>query len=787
MKYIVFASAILGAILLFLLSNASANTAASGEYYTLLVALNIALALFLIVLVGVQLWGIYRKIRQRVVGSRFTLRLLGTFALMAIIPGLIVYLVSVNFLTRSIESWFNVKVETALEGGLNLGRTALDILLADVKEKGESMATSLAFQPANSHFSLLNDLREKSGIQDATLFTVQGRILAVSSNDSTTFLPDLPSITQLRQARTRILGTIEPIADKGLYLRVLAPVNVQDLTGETRILQLLQPVPKSLANTAEAVQDVYQDYQQLSYSRASLREVFALTLTLVMMLSMLAAMAIAFVLSRKLSAPLTVLAEGTKAIASGDYSTMLPAHGKDELGVLVQSFNSMTQQLGDATKAADRNRARVEAARGYLETILAHLSSGVLALNDQGELRTFNQAASNILGVKLEGYVGFTLDKIIAKQTRLESFLNAIAVHSAQATIQNNLQNTAQANGHISMQKNGQTDTQKGLPKDEAQTQIELANAQGKQILTLRGTRLPDGGYVAVFDDATTMVQAQRDAAWGEVARRLAHEIKNPLTPIQLSAERMAHKLHHKLDAADAEMLKRSTETIVNQVDAMKTMVNEFSEYARSPAPQLERLDLNKLILEVTSLYDFSGAKGHDIKSIGFKSSAVKLSGTKIKLSLEKQACNIKGDSTMLRQVLHNLLQNAQDALDMHPAPMISVKTEALNGMLVLTVEDNGAGFPAEMMPHAFEPYMTTKSHGTGLGLAIVKKIIDEHKGSIKIENGVYSNLEQHIDKQLIKNQSQYTETIITKDAQKSGAIVTISIPLLLETATLNT
>lgn len=774
MKYIVFASAILGAILLFLLSNASANTAASGEYYTLLVALNIALAIFLIVLVGVQLWGIYRKIRQRVVGSRFTLRLLGTFALMAIIPGLIVYLVSVNFLTRSIESWFNVKVESALEGGLNLGRTALDILLADVKEKGESMATSLAFQPANSHFSLLNDLREKSGIQDATLFTVQGRILAVSSNDSTTFLPDLPSITQLRQARTRILGTIEPIADKGLYLRVLAPVNVQDLTGETRILQLLQPVPKSLANTAEAVQDVYQDYQQLSYSRASLREVFALTLTLVMMLSMLAAMAIAFVLSRKLSAPLTVLAEGTKAIASGDYSTMLPAHGKDELGVLVQSFNSMTQQLGDATKAADRNRARVEAARGYLETILAHLSSGVLALNEQGELRTFNQAASNILGVKLEGYVGFTLDKIIAKQTRLESFLNAIAAHSAQA-IQNNLQHTAQVDGNSVSQKNGQTETHKSVPKDEAQTQIELASAQGKQILTLRGTRLPDGGYVAVFDDATTMVQAQRDAAWGEVARRLAHEIKNPLTPIQLSAERMAHKLHHKLDAADAEILKRSTATIVNQVDAMKTMVNEFSEYARSPAPQLERLDLNKLILEVTSLYDFSGSKEHNIAS-GFKSSAVKLSGTKIELVLEKQPCYIKGDSTMLRQVLHNLLQNAQDALHKHLAPVITVKTEAINGMLVLSVEDNGAGFPAEMMPHAFEPYMTTKSHGTGLGLAIVKKIVDEHKGSIKIENALEAQLSNHHDK--------HVEAIITKDTQRTGAILTIKIPLLLEVPT---
>jgi nitrogen fixation/metabolism regulation signal transduction histidine kinase len=713
MKYIVLASAALGTYLLYLLSNASANTAASGEYYTLLVTLNTVLAIFLILLIAYQIRRLYRQIRKQVVGSRFTLRLLISFAMMAIIPGLVVYLVSVNFLTRSIESWFNVKVEAALEGGLNLGRTALDIMLADVKEKGESMATSLAFQPANTH-SILNDLRERSGIQDATLLTVQGRILEVSSSDSASFLPELPSISQLRQARKHILASIEPIGSKGLYLRVLAPVNVQDLAGETRILQLLQPVPKQLAATAEAVQDVYQDYQQLSYSRSSLREVFALTLTLVMMLAMLSAVAVAFVLSRRLSAPLTVLAEGTKAIASGDYSTMLPAHGKDELGVLVQSFNSMTQQLGDATKAAESNRARVEAARGYLETILSHLSSGVMALNKRGELRTFNQAACSILGVPLGGYVGSKLDKINAKYARLENFLLTIAVNS--------LHDSEQDAGH----------------KGDVQTQVELVSAHGKQILTLRGTRLPDGGYVAVFDDATNMVQAQRDAAWGEVARRLAHEIKNPLTPIQLSAERLSHKLLKKLDQSDAEMLKRSTETIVNQVDAMKKMVNEFSEYARSPAPQLQKLDLNSLIREVVSFYD---------QPI-----------TKITMTLETQPCMIKGDSTMLRQVIHNLLQNAQDALVDQANAEIQVTTQLKNEMLVLTVQDNGSGFPEEMMLHAFEPYMTTKPHGTGLGLAIVKKIIEEHKGSIKIEN-------------------------ISQDSEveKTGAIVVIHIPTLVE------
>lgn len=711
MKYIVLVSAALGGFLLYLLSNASANTAASGEYYTLLVTLNGVLATFLIVLISYQIWRLYRQIRKGVVGSRFTLRLLASFAMMAIIPGLIVYLVSVNFLTRSIESWFNVKVEAALEGGLNLGRTALDIMLADVKEKGESMATTLSFQPANSR-SILNDLREKSGIQDLTLLTVQGRILEVSSSDSATFLPELPSVAQLRRARQHILASVEPIGNKGLYLRVLAPVNGQDLTGEASILQLLQPVPKPLATTAEAVQDVYQDYQKLSYSRTSLREVFALTLTLVMMLAMLGAVAVAFVLSRKLSAPLTVLAEGTKAIASGDYSTMLPAHGKDELGVLVQSFNSMTQQLDDATKAADGNRARVEAARGYLETILAHLSSGVMALNKRGELRTFNEAAMNILGVPLEGYVGLQLEQINLRHPRLENFLLTVA--------KNSLDDVEQAGTH----------------KEDAQTQVELLSANGRQILTVRGTRLPDGGYVTVFDDATTMVQAQRDAAWGEVARRLAHEIKNPLTPIQLSAERMSHKLLSKLNATDAEMLRRSTETIVNQVDAMKRMVNEFSEYARSPAPQLQELNLNELIKEVISLYDQSDSK--------------------VSLVLEKQPCPIKGDSTMLRQVIHNLLQNAQDALVDQIDATIAVQTKIEDEMLALTVTDNGLGFPEDMLLHVFEPYVTTKSHGTGLGLAIVKKIIDEHKGSIKIEN-------------------------VPKTMHTTGAIITIRIPLLID------
>ena len=741
MRYIVFASVALGVVLLYLLSLASANTATASDYYKILLYLNIALAGVLVILIGIQLWHLYKKIKSGVMGSRLTLRLLGTFALMAIIPGLIVYLVSVNFLTRSIESWFNVKVESALDGGLSLGQRALDIMLQEVEEKAENMATSLAFLPARSHYSILNDLREKSGIQDATLLTPQGRIISVSSSDATSFLPELPSIPQLRQAQSRVYGKIEPIPNKGLYLRVLAPVNSQDLAGETRILQLLQPVPKSLSNTAEAVQDVYRDYQELSYSRNSLKDVFALTLTLVLMLAMLSALAIAFLLSRRITQPLTVLAEGTRAIASGDYSSMLPEHGKDELGILVKSFNSMTRQLNDATKASERNRVRVEAARSYLETILAHLSSGVLAINEKGELRTYNLTASTILGLNLAQFENQQFNNISENNAFLAEFISIVQTH-------------------FELTKT------KDLAKTELSRQIEIVHPQGRQLLLVKATRLPndngagsgDNGFVVVFDDVTTMVQAQRDAAWGEVARRLAHEIKNPLTPIQLSAERLQHKLSAKLNAADATMLQRATDTIVNQVSAMKTMVNEFSEYARAPSANLTRLNINQLIRDVAALYENArdenardeNARDENARDENARDEMIDADksapnqasdSVHIKYDLMPNMPDILGDATMLRQVLHNLMQNAQDALisaDGLPAihhPEILVQTSFNESTIKLVVKDNGQGFPAAIISHAYEPYVTTKAHGTGLGLAIVKKMVDEHAGQIKIEN----------------------------------------------------
>ncbi len=709
MRYLIAIAALVGALLLFLLSKASSSSEfISGSSYTIVLILSGFFILSLIAIIANQIKKLFRNIKKDVMGSRLSMRLVISFTLMAVIPGLIVYLVSVNFLTRSIESWFNVKVESALDGGLKLGQKALDIMLTDLELKAERMALSLSSLPATSQYAALSDLREKTGVQDATIISDQGKIIAVSSNDAESFLPALPTLIQLKQAENNIYGKIEPITNKGLYLRVLAPINGTSVSNERLILQILQPVPNSLSTLAESVQDVFQDYQKLSYSRDSLKLIFSITLTLVLMLAILTAVAIGFLLSRKLSEPLALLAEGTKKIAKGNFKTMLPEKGKDELGVLVRSFNSMTRQLDQATQTSENNQIRLESARSYLETVLAHLSSGVIVINDAMEIKSFNIAASKILQVDLSKNKDQLLTSISNKNKLLKDFV-------------------------VSIQEEIKTSNKKMQP--EIIKQFEIRYEKNNQVLSLQITTLPQNkvnNYVLMIDDITMMIQAQRNAAWSEVARRLAHEIKNPLTPIQLSAERIKHKLGSKLNKDDTEILDKAVSTIVNQVDAMKTMVNEFSEYARAPKLNLESTDINETIIEISHLFENSGIK--------------------ITTNLLKGLPKIKVDANMMRQVLINLIQNAQDAMVSNTKkPSIKINTNKYKNYLVLSIEDNGPGFSEDILKKAFEPYVTTKSHGTGLGLAIVKKIIEEHEGIIVVENiksgGAHINIQLPISK----------------------------------------
>lgn len=689
MRHVVFLTVALGTVLLFLLSRASSNTAAFSQNYTLLLVLNFGVAVSMMGLIGYQLWVLWKKLKSGVFGTKLTLRMLWMFALMALLPGALVYGVSVQFLNKSIESWFDVRVDNALEGGLSLGQSALDNLLQDLAKKGEVMALELADNPSGEHMTQLNRLREQAGVQEVSLFSARGKMLAVASSEHSSFMPELPSGTILRQVRQQQPFTaIETVSGKGLFLRAVVPVNVLTLSEDMRILQLLQPVPKRLAQDAETVQAVYRDYQELSLSRLGLKRIYGMTLTLTLLLALLSAIALAFVLSEKISAPLGLLAESTRAIAKGDFTQINPVQSRDELGALTLSFNRMTRQLADASSAVEKKQQQLETAKVYLESILAHLSSGVLTFNDKFHLRAANPRAGEILGADLGVLRGLPLLAWGSRDIALQPLANAVAEEFERSSDQ------------------------------EWRKQIEFASTTENRVLLVRGTHLPgsgDNGYVVVFDDITHLLQAQRDAAWGEVARRLAHEIKNPLTPIQLSAERLEHKLADKLNSADAEVLTRSTQTIVNQVAALKSMVDAFAEYARSPQLNLQSLDLNQLVREVLTLYETSDAR--------------------IEVGLAPELPPVSGDATLLRQVMHNLMRNAEDALAGLPQPEITVRSEVVDKGVRLSIADNGSGFPEQLIGRLFEPYVTTKAKGTGLGLAIVKKIVEEHHGMIQAQN----------------------------------------------------
>ncbi len=687
MRSLILIAVVFGAILLGLLFFASGDTGFFAENLSTLFLVGGGIALALLGLVGWQLWRLQRRIRRGVFGARLTLKLLLMFGAVATVPGLVVYGASVFFLNRSIETWFDVRVDNALGAGVNLGRAAIDDLLADLNRKSQRMALALSEEGAGSTITMLSTLREQGGVQELTLFNERGGVVAHAGNERGGLLPALPDKSVLWQVRQQQpYSRLEELAERGLVMRVLVPVYTTTLAGETRVLQLVQPVPASLARDAQAVQTAYQEYQQIAVSRQGLKRIYGAALTLTLMLTLLMTIVMAYLLSERLGAPLRTLARGTRAVAKGDFSQM-PVAGRDELGMLILKFNRMTRQLSEARRQVAQHTQETEQAKAFLERVLAKLSSGVVVLDDDLRVRIVNDAAAFILGVDPVVLESRLLTEIGQPGEALHDFSVRAAAHFQQHDM-------------------------------EWQQQLDYVGAGGTQTLVVRGTHLPAGverGYVLVFDDVSKLILAERNAAWSEVAKRLAHEIRNPLTPIQLSAERLAHKLKEKLDPADAEFLSRSTQTIVNQVAAMKSMVEAFANYARMPRATLKALDLNDLVREILSLYD--------VKTLG------------VQLKLEENLPLIAGDSTLLRQVIHNLMQNAQDALAEHPAPQVILQTQHHDNAVCFTIQDNGAGFPENLMTRLFEPYATTKAKGTGLGLAIVKKIVEEHQGKIRIEN----------------------------------------------------
>jgi nitrogen fixation/metabolism regulation signal transduction histidine kinase len=761
LRYGVALAASIAGVLLFLLASASSNTPLFERHYPLLLALNATAAAALLLIVVALVVRLARRYRAGQFGTRMMVRFAVSFGMMGLVPGALIYLVSVQFLGKSIESWFDVRVDSALESGLAIGRTTLDAMLADLLGKARTVAFGVSDVGESQQGQALNRLRQQTGAQQALLFTANGRMLAtaVGGSDSETSLPVLPPSNVMRQLRVaRSYAAVESVLpesgggsratiglssgdalkssrgdeSRGLRLRVVVPVPAQAflLRPEAVYVQLVQEVPAALAANAEAVQNGMRDYQELSLSRTGLQKIYWVTLTLTMLLSICAAMAVAFLLASWLTEPLLLLAEGTKAVAGGDYSPMRQIETNDELGTLTQSFNAMVRQLDDARGSVERNRAALVAANTYLENILANLSAGVLVFDDAFRLVTANDGAARILATPLAARLGRRFAEPPIDDASIKP--GDVGLRALGMAIEASFADPATVG----------TDWRR---------QIELDIRAGSEPLTVlaRGSRCPVGsgadrrdGYLVVFDDMTEVITAQRSVAWAEVARRLAHEIKNPLTPIQLSAERLKMKLEAHLEPREADALDRGVTTIVNQVSAMKRMVDDFRDYAKVPQAATTPLDLNALVAEVMTLYDVQvedqpGAPLHAIDG-GAGSRPIVMLGRDLPLVL--------GDATRLRQVIHNLVQNAQDATNDAPAPQIVIATETIvprnragevrrEPIVRLTVSDNGSGFPARILTRAFEPYVTTKPRGTGLGLAVVKKIVDEHQARIELKN----------------------------------------------------
>jgi nitrogen fixation/metabolism regulation signal transduction histidine kinase len=702
----------MGLVLMFLLALSTNNRTLYEENYARLFGINVVVAVLLSLVLAWVVFRLLRRLRQGKFGSRLLIKLAAIFALVGVVPGVLVYFVSYQFVSRSIESWFDVKVEGALDAGLNLGRATLDSLSADLTAKTRIASSQLADVPDTSAGLMLERIRDQLGATDVVLWTGTGQLVASAGASRFQLNPERPTSQQFRQARAdRAVAHIEGLDEAPAVQGTPPPATVRALAmvlrpgfefnTEPRFLQVVQPLPPAVVANALAVQEANREYQERSLARDGLRRMYIGTLTLCLFLAVFGAVLLAVLFGNGLARPLLVLADGVRQVAAGDLRPTAALQGKDELGGLTRSFAVMTQQLADARAAVEKTVGELDAARGNLQTILDNLTSGVIVLDDAGHMLSTNPGATRVLRAPLAAYEG----QRFADVPGLATFA----------------QNVQQQFDDFEVER-----AQHGLDHWQQAFELNAGNggmSQDAISIVARGAELPGAARLLVFDDISEIVSAQRAQAWGEVARRLAHEIKNPLTPIQLSAERLEMKLSGKVAAPEQAILTKSVKTIVDQVDAMKRLVNEFRDYARLPAADLKPVDLNALVTDVLQLY------GHDSAPIA------------LHCELDARCPPIRGDAQQIRQVIHNLLQNAQDAAEAAASQgrvgevVIRTRLGDSGRRVRLTVQDSGPGFAENILKRAFEPYVTTKTRGTGLGLAVVKKIADEHGARIELSN----------------------------------------------------
>jgi len=705
-------------LLLALLSIATSNTEFFDNYFIWLYAANVMIGACLTLVILTLVIVIAIRWRKGRFGTRLVAKLAMIFALVGVVPGLILYGVSLQFVSRSIETWFDVQVESALDAGLELGRVTLRVAQEEILAEGNYIAEQIVAVPSGTSSeqvaAIVMKARNQFGIQEVSLFNFGRSLILTSESRPNKYFPaprpDVIADAFKKKGATFIDQIEVDGGQRGYRVRAIVPiVRKKQSSGkdveDKYFLQLVRFIPAPLAKNIIAVESAYSDYQEKSLGRTGLRKMFVGTLTLTLFFALFVAVTLALILGRQLARPLLMLLKGTQAVAQGDLSPKPELDTGDELGMLTRQFNVMTRQLADT-------RTSLQESKSFLETVLGNLTAGVCIFDKNFNMVSSNAGADRIFGQDLTQMDG----RPLSDSPSLIEFDQAIKEGFATMKLTVGLEG-----GQTAKDKNT------SVPVWQKQIQLHSTNEFENEpgvTLFIRGTELTADLRMVVFDDITDVVSAQRSIAWSEVARRLAHEIKNPLTPIQLSAERLQHKLAGKLSSEQEEMMNRSTETIIGQVQAMKQMVNDFRDFAKTPSPQLKPVSINALTQEILGLYE----------------------GSPIKTQFDSRSPNIMGDPTQLRQVIHNLLQNAQDATleGVHQSEPVEVKTELvpygeLNGVpqnaVRLTISDSGSGFPAKILARAFEPYVTTKSKGTGLGLAVVKKIVDDHSAKIEIRN----------------------------------------------------
>ena len=681
---------------LLMMSKSLQNSELFDRFYLGLLLFNALGLISLSILIILNLKRLIRQLKNRVIGARMTIRIVILFSLLSVTPVLIVYYFSLDFLHRGIDSWFDLRIEQALDDSLELSRLALDVRMRELLNTTEKIAEELSDTNDVELPSHIDQIRDRINADELTLLTRKGAIVVSSSEDTRSLVPNTPEETILLQLiqNNSYIG-IDLIENKGLVIRAVVNVPMIGIGSTEKIIQALFPMSERMNQLSANVQTSFIEYKELSYLREQLKFSFIIILTLVLLFSIFSAVWAAFYSARTLAAPIKDLAQGTRAIAKGNYNTKLPVPSNDELGFLVASFNDMTDKISQARDTAKNSQKESESQQIYLETILSRLSSGVIVFNKDGKIEKSNISAAQILQIEVTILNQKNIDDLINNFSKLKSFFECISNNINEKT-------------------------------NDWREQIILSKKTGNQILLINGTVLTSSDnskikHIVVFDEITALIQGQRDAAWSEVARRLAHEIKNPLTPIQLAAERLRSKYLSSLDTNNVETLDRMTNTIIQQVETMKDMVNDFSDYARPAEFKEEEIEIINLLQEGVDLFSNMNC------------------GNKIEMDIKTNLPKIHGDEKKLRRVLNNVLTNAVDANSIgdHNLLKISAKTVNIedNEIIEIRVIDSGPGIDPLVENNLLEPYITTKEKGTGLGLAIVKKIIDEHSGTFWLEN----------------------------------------------------